>query len=226
MLDRERGQLFIEGQRGNRSGGVVGIVHPHQCGFLPGLLRHRREIGQKGVGLEQRQAYDLGAGEAGTALGHRIGGIGDQHEILRRPQVGDLREGEDGLLATEGRDQLVLGVDGDAEALVAPLRDSAPELEQADRARVLAALGQVGGDGLANERLGLLVRVAHPEVDDLNAACRGFAPGLVEANERVGAELFQYWGKAHQISLERKRRMTAKERSSCAISTRSSARCA
>ena len=65
------------------------------------------------------------------------------------------------------------------------------QLEQADRARILAALGKVGGDCLADEGLGLLVGIAHAEVDDLHAARGGLAPGLVEANEGIGAELVE-----------------------------------
>ena len=129
MLERQLGQPLEEGKRRNRSGRVVGVVHPEESDPLPGLRLHRVDVGEEAVRFGQRQPHHLGAGETSAARRNRVSRIGDQHQVFRRSQVDDLRERIDRLLAAVGRHHLVLRVDRDAEALVAPLRDRAPELE-------------------------------------------------------------------------------------------------
>jgi hypothetical protein len=84
----------------------------------------------------------------------------------------DLREAEDRLLGAERRDDLGVGIERRAEAPLDPRGDRRAQRRQPVGLRV--GRDRLGldrlGDGAADERRGLLARLARAEVDDLRAA--------------------------------------------------------
>jgi hypothetical protein len=126
---RQLGQPVVEAARRGGSSRVVGVVDPDDRRLLPRLLADRREVGEEVVLRQQRHGGDTSVREQRTALVHRVGRIGDEHEVLAADGVDDdLCEREDRLLAAVRRDDLPVRVDVDTEAASEPGGDRRAQL--------------------------------------------------------------------------------------------------
>ena len=107
MLPRKRRQPFVERDWRRGTGRVVRIVDPEECRALPGLDRHRIEVGQEAVLLEQRQLDDARTRELRPTDGDGVPGLGEHDRVPATGEVEhDIREREDRLLGAERRDHV------------------------------------------------------------------------------------------------------------------------
>ena len=81
----------------------------------------------------------------------------------------DLREREDRLLRAERRDHLGVGVELDGEAARDPAGDGVAQLGQPDGGRIAHPLADAVPERLDDRGVRRLARIAHPEVDHLEA---------------------------------------------------------
>jgi len=138
--------------------------------------------------LPQRQLSHLATREGGATIGHRISRLGRQHDVPLGVAVDeDLRQQEDRFLRPVRRDDLRVGIDGNAEAVFAPTCDRLAQLGQTLGERVPHPLSQARDERGANRRIGRLHRVALAEVDQLHALSRQAPLGLLELDERIRA---------------------------------------
>ena len=78
-----------------------------------------------------------------------------------------------------------VGVERDTEAAVDPSRHCLAELRKANGGRIAHALAYAVSQRLDDAGIGRLARVAHPEVDHLEALGTPGSGRLVQAHERV-----------------------------------------
>jgi hypothetical protein len=97
-----------------------------------------------------------------------------------------LREMEDRLLRTQGRQDVDVGVEARAEPPLDPGGDRDAELRETRGARVRGGRLDRVLQSLADERGRLLSRIAHAEVDDRTAGRQRFGLPAVQVLERVG----------------------------------------
>ena len=188
MLVGQRREALEELERGDRAGRIVRVVDPNDRRSLPRLGGNAVEIRQEGVLLEQGQIVELGAGEERAALVDRVAGLGREDKPLVALSVQhDLREVEDRLLAAVGRDHLGIGIELDAEAARAPGGNDRPQLGQSLGERVAHQRLDTVDERFADQRIGLLARVALAEVDQLDALAGEPPLRLFEADEGIGA---------------------------------------
>ena len=120
--------------------------------------------------LEERQLGDTRPGERRAAPGNRIPGLGDDDRVAPAGRVEhDLGEREDRLLRAERRDHVLVGIERDAEAAPDPAGDRLAQLGKPDRRGIAHALAHAVAERLEDRRVGRLARIAHPEVDHLEA---------------------------------------------------------
>ena len=175
-----------ERQRGNGPGGVVRRVQPDERRASPEVVGHVVERREEAVLLEERKLDDTCAGERGTATGDGVAGLGDDDRVASAGGVDhDLREREDRLLRAEGRDHVAVGVDLHSETALDPGRDRLTKLRQAGRRRVAHPLPDTVAQRLQDRRVRRLPRIAHPEVDHLEALGAPRRRSLVQPDERV-----------------------------------------
>ena len=142
--------------------------------------------------LAERKRQRLRARKERTTLVDRVAGLGVGDEPLLGARVDEhLGEAEDRLLRAEGRDDLAVRVERDAEPTQAPRGDGAAQLRQALRERVARALAEALDESAADPLVGGLVRIALAEVDHRHAARLQPPPRLLEAHERVRGHLGQ-----------------------------------
>ena len=113
----------------------------------------------------------------------RDGGlVGERHDCVRQAFFG----------AAQAKD-LAIGVGGDAEPALHEVGGRASELIGAAKGRVAvcARIGEGVGNGLDDRRGRRLVRIPHPEVDEVGATGAGVGFELVEPGEDVGGKVGQ-----------------------------------
>jgi hypothetical protein len=136
--------------------------------------------------------------EEGAALVDGVARLRERDRVLAALEVDDdVGEREDRLLAAERRHDLRVRVERGAEAPLRPGRDRLAQLGQADRGRVAHPLAQPVHERLPDHRVGRLARVAHAEVDHLDAALAHEPRRLVQAHERVRGLPFEDGGDGH-----------------------------
>ena len=228
MGARQLGGLLVEAERRSRTGGVVRVVDPQDRQPVQRPFVDRIEIGEEAVLLEQRQRQRACVGEERSALVHGVARLRVGDRVLAALDVDDdLGEAEDRLLAPERGDDLRVRVERRPEAPLRPRGDRLSQLGQADRRRIAHPVPEPVDQSLLDLRVGRLAGVAGPEVDHLDSA-RLHAPcSLVQAHERIGGLPLENGGDGHgQTVPVTKAQSDSNARSSAAISTCSSRRCA
>ena len=187
MLARQRSAAPRASRRRGRRGRVAREVQPQQAEALP---RQRVEVGQPAVLGAQRHRHDLAAGEARAALGHRV--AGRRH---RDRAVDDLGQPEDRLLGAERRHAPRCPGRARRRSAARPTRPRPRAARAAPRraGRPRRRLDLDRRHRAADERRGLLARLADAEVQDPDALVRAPAR-LGQADERVGAQAGQDGG--------------------------------
>ncbi len=82
MPAAEVGRMPQEVEGGHGAGRVVRIVEPQDRRTVPRCVVDGVEVRQEAVRLEQGQPTHVAPGEPRAALGDRVPGRGDEHEIL------------------------------------------------------------------------------------------------------------------------------------------------
>ena len=166
--------------------------------------------------------------EERSALVHGIPRLRVGDRVLAALDVDDdLREAEDRLLAAERGDHVGVRVEHDVEAPSGPGGDRLAQLGQARGRRIAHPLAEPGHKSLADQWVGRLLRVAGAEVDHLDPALLDAPGGLVQTDERVRGLALENGGDGHgQTVPVTKAQSDSNARSSAAISTCSSRRCA
>ena len=124
VLAREICESLEKLERRDRSGRVVRIVDPDNGRSVPGRGVDRVEIGQEAVLLAQRKLEDIGSGEGGSPVGHRVARFRRDDETPVAVAVDEhLREQEDRFLRPVGRDDFRVRIKLDTEAPPAPACD-------------------------------------------------------------------------------------------------------
>ena len=198
MLAREICESLEKVERRDRSGRVVRIVDPDNGRSVPGRGVDHVEIGQEAVLLAQRKLEDIGAGEGGSPVGHRVTRFCRDDETPVAVAVDEhLREQEDRLLRPVGRDDFRVWIEVDAEAPPAPTCDGLPELGQPLGERIGGDLGEARSKRLANHRLCRLARIPLAEVDQRHSLSGKPPLGLFELHEWIRARSRQGRGELH-----------------------------
>jgi hypothetical protein len=109
----------------------------------------------------------------------------------------DLGEAEDRLLRAERRDDLGAGIDTHVKAPVDPPGDRVAQLRQARRARIRGDLVDRCKERLADERRRQLPRIAHAEVDQVDAASLRLGLPVVQPRKWVLGEIREDGGELH-----------------------------
>src|SRR5262249_53421865 len=136
----------------------------------------------------------------GAALVDGIRRLGDDDDVLAGRRVeDDLREGEDRLLRTERRHDVVRR-DRGAEAASDPTRDGLPELGETGAGGIAHPLPDAVAERLDEARVRRLARIAHTEVDHLQTSAPPRRCGLVEADERIRRLRAQDGGDGHRYT--------------------------
>ena len=166
--------------------------------------------------LEKRKLDDACAGERGTATGDGIAGLGDDDRVAPAGGVDhDLREREDRLLRAEGRDHVAVGVDralrtdASIQAAIASRSSGRP----AGR-RVAHPLPDTVAQRLQDRRVRRLPRIAHPEVDHLEALGAPRRRRLVQPDERVRLLRPERGREGHASDARRSARATSRRSAS------------
>src|SRR4030042_1667667 len=108
--------------------GVVGVVYPHQPGFLRHSGRDFLKVGQETVVLCERHEVALAAGEHGAYGVDRVARVGNERCISRLYEAeGDV---PDALFGADEGQHLFIGVEVQFEAALVPLSHGLPELGQ------------------------------------------------------------------------------------------------
>ena len=101
MLLSKSHNLLKELERGNRAGGVIWIIQPHQFCPVRDLIRDRVQIRQEGIFRQERHGIGLSLGRwfAPDRIDWVGAGIGEKNEVTGIDQ--DLAEIKDPFLRTD-----------------------------------------------------------------------------------------------------------------------------
>ena len=182
---------------GHRAGGVIGVVQPHDLGGAGDLRGDGIQLGQPPVGLPQGHHVAFRSGEHGPHLVDRIGRVGNQGYVAGVEEAeGDVADAL--LRANQGQD-LGIGVEGHAEAVLVPVGHGAAHFRQAVGLGI-PVVGRVLGslEEPVNNRLGRGdIRVADAEGDNVGPRGPLFRDDAGDLDEGVGFELAEAAGKFH-----------------------------
>jgi hypothetical protein len=178
---------------------VVRVVEPEDAGAVGDRRRHRFQVGQVVVGLEERQVVGLGAGEEGADVVEGVGRVGHEGRVARADQAeGDV---DDALLRAEEGQHLGRGVEPHAEAALEPVGEGGAQLGQPVRAGIAVVGGVERGlaqrlDDVGRRRQ---VRVAAGEVDDVDALGAHARDRPREGGQAIGRDPFHAGVDAHGV---------------------------
>ena len=227
MATCELGGVVKERERRDGAGRVVRVVQPQDRRAVPRVGADTVEVGQE-VRRREREPHHVAPGEPRAPLGDGVAGRRHHDEIASRCRIEHrLCQREDRLLAAERGDHVRGRVQRRAEPPRGPRDDRLAQLGEARGARVRRRRDDRLPQGVADERRRFVARVADAEVDQLApgverlSACAGRAPRTGTAR-RLGSPVTA--ASTLPPRAARNPRSTSNERTSAAVSTRSSSR--